>query len=969
LTELAEFGESWSALAGPTVFGRSLLLVTGAVAPAPWSDCNRIRLSEETIVDPATLRIVQHAFFTRTPIIYEIDVGLKKPAPASDSREVWEVFPNLDLVAEATWRLATSNAVDGRDLDHPHWPLAARAVHIGAVRGANHDADVVLPDGSPVWCDGGPLHLWPRGAERLKGFAVVPGIAIVAGRLTPIAADSPTAVLAPDQLLAVADPSPKARIIAPAGSGKTRVLTERARHVLDSGVSPESLLLVAYNKRAQEEMRARTTDHPGLQVQTLNALALSILNGTNGFASRGGRVQTINEIEVRNIIFKFVKFPRRANTDPAAAWIEALSMVRLGLQSPSRVEAAFGGDVEGFADFFPRYRHYLADHNQVDFDEQIYLALEMLLRDWEVRLAAEKRAEVLLVDEFQDLTPAHMLLMRLLAGPQLSIFAVGDDDQTIYGYSGATPEWLVEFEEHVPEAVHHALEVNYRCPAPVVAAASNLMSHNTVRVAKQVRPGPDNVTSPESLKVIKVQDQVQCATERIQTLLADGVAPSEIAVLTRVNSLLAPVQISLAEAGIPVNVRDGGNILKDQGVVAALAWLRIALQPEYLQDVDISLAARRPGRGLSPRVMEWMGEQTTVEGLSRLAGRISDVRSSEKVAGFVRDVERIATLAERESTSNLIQFIQSEIGLDSALATLDASHQGRNTASYSDGLRSLITIGRRHTDPKTFEAWLRRSLAAEQDDKGVVLATVHRVKGLEWPHVLVFDASSGIFPHRLSVDIEEERRVFHVAITRCKKSLTIIAEADAPSLFLHELAVPGQPTPKVSRDVAQRLARSSNKVPRSESGGVSGASNQVAVAVGLRFTWGGYDCVVRAVNIEGVVATTSEREITVAFGAEVQIKGHPRTLGRHKPTWVRGDGGSSTEVNTRIFAALKSWRLEQSKADKVPAYVVFNDKTLDELSRACPRTVPSLLGIVGIGPAKADRYGDQILAVIEASLQ
>lgn len=224
------------------------------------------------------------------------------------------------------------------------------------------------------------------------------------------------------------------------------MLTERARHVLRAGVPAESLLLVAFNKRAQEETRQRSAEGSLLQIQTLNALALGILNGTNGFQSRGTRLQTINERDVREILSNYVKFPRKTNTDPAAAWIDALTEVRLGLRSPRVVEREYGGDIEGFADFFPLYRQHLADHAQVDFDEQIYLAIQVLLREPKARLSAERRAEVLLVDEFQDLTPAPMLLLRLLAGPSLSIFAVGDDDQTIYGYSGATPEWLVQFE-------------------------------------------------------------------------------------------------------------------------------------------------------------------------------------------------------------------------------------------------------------------------------------------------------------------------------------------------------------------------------------------------------------------------------------------------------------------------------------------------------------------------------------------
>jgi len=945
----------WESLRGPAALGRSVLLTTGAVVPLPWAQCERISLDDASVANPSTLRAVRRAFLTRKAVVYEVNPSMEVPSLGLDERDVWEVLPNSDFVAEATWRLATSNAVDARDAARPMWPLTAMAIKAGASQGTARGAEAILPDGTNAWCDGGPLHLWEVGDQGLGGAVVVPRVALTKGLLTPVVASPPTAALAPDQLLAVADPFTRARIIAPAGSGKTRVLTERARHVLNSGVPADSLLLVAFNKRAQQEMRERTSDHPHLQIQTLNALALSVLNGTNGFVSRDTKLQTINERDVRAILSdsEYVKYPRRTNTDPAATWIDALTEVRLGLRSPQSVEDAYRGDLEGFAAFFPHYRQYLAEHNQVDFDEQIYLAIEVLLRDPRVRLAAEQRAEVLLVDEYQDLTPAHMLLLRLLAGPSLSIFGVGDDDQTIYGFSGATPEWLVHFEDHVPDAVHHALEVNYRCPAPVITAAFNLLSHNRVRVPKEIRPGPNNVRAAESFVVAKVDDQVEHVANHVRVLLEAGAKTSEIAVLSRVNALLVPVQVALLEAGIPVNLRGGGEFLKSSGVESALAWLRLAVRPERMSGADIMLAVRRPGRGISPRAREWMGEQTTVDGLTRLAGR-TDESTAKKITEFVGDVERIFKFAERASTPALIEFIRTEIGLDRALATLDASHQGRNSASNSDGLRSLIALGRQHADPKTFDEWLWRLLHMPPDENGVMIATVHKVKGLEWPHVIVYDASSTIFPHRLSTDIEEERRVFHVAITRCTTSLVITADAGSPSIFLNELSAPVNRHHSIMDEASES---------RSSQGPV--ATNRVAAEVGLRFTWGGYDCVVRAVETNGVAVSAGGVGITVPFGSIMQINGQTRSLGPQSPTKARRASGPTSEVDAGLYNSLKAWRSEQSKADKVPAYVVFTDRTLDELSSVRPHTVAELLSINGIGPAKVDRYGDQILAIIE----
>jgi DNA helicase II / ATP-dependent DNA helicase PcrA len=145
---------------------------------------------------------------------------------------------------------------------------------------------------------------------------------------------------------------------------------------------------------------------------------------------------------------------------------------------------------------FDRYRDELARRRWLDFDEQIYRALELLLARPDLRQRAQRVGTHLLVDEFQDLTPAFLLLVRLVAGPSMQVFAVGDDDQTIYSYAGASPAYLVDFDAWFPGAHHHALEVNYRCPAPVVDAAVALLSHNRVRVDKTIRAGvPDRVPS------------------------------------------------------------------------------------------------------------------------------------------------------------------------------------------------------------------------------------------------------------------------------------------------------------------------------------------------------------------------------------------------------------------------------------------------------------------------------------------
>ena len=227
-------------------------------------------------------------------------------------------------------------------------------------------------------------------------------------------------------------------MIAPAGSGKTRVLTERLRHlVTECGVHPGTITALAYNNKAAAEMRERCADidgGAGLNIRTLNSLGFSICNEFGG----GGHLRVLEESGVRDLLQRLIEIRRQSNTDTVAPYIEALSAIRLGLTAPHLVEEDIP-DAAGIAEGFDRYRAALREAGAVDFDEQIYQAIEILLTDPTARAAAQARCRFLLVDEFQDLNPAHLLLIRLLAAPSYDCFGVGDDDQVIYGYSGATP--------------------------------------------------------------------------------------------------------------------------------------------------------------------------------------------------------------------------------------------------------------------------------------------------------------------------------------------------------------------------------------------------------------------------------------------------------------------------------------------------------------------------------------------------
>jgi DNA helicase-2/ATP-dependent DNA helicase PcrA len=950
----------------PLLSGRSVVVRPGQPAPAAWTGYERIRVEK---VDGATADVVQQTWHDRTSVVVELAPGLgldrpDEPPPESvTGLQPWEWSVDLDLVGERLHHAVWANSVDARD-GPPRYRWADQAAGLGARIDPSGLADVILPDGRPAICDGGPLD---ASLTNRTGMATLHRIGLEHRSLTPLGNPEPMGVpLAPDQLAAVAEPRAAARIIAPAGSGKTRVLTERAR-VMQSGwgLPPEAMALVAYNVRAAGEMRSRLEELPSLRIRTLNALSLRLC----------GRRTTIEEQEVRRILSGLVEFPRRAETDPLAPWIEGLSRVRLGLADPDEIEEEVG-DVAGLERVARQYREMLRERDAADFDEQVTAAIERLLADSAFRRRSQRFARVLLVDEFQDLTPAHMLLIRLLTGPAGAVFGVGDDDQTIYGYAGATPRWLVDFDRWFPGSAHHPLEVNYRCPAPVVKAASNLLTRNSLRAAKTIR-----AAKAEGIGLLEVRagDDRPAATtvERVLELLGTGANPADIAVLSRVNASLVPVHVLLRHSGVMVNRAVDLRFLQRGGVRAALAWVSIAAAPPAtLQGSLLREAARRPKRGMSQSLLDLVARRRSIDGLTNLAewldGKGSG-READKVRDFASDIATVRRAAEQRgaTTASILAVVRARVGdggLDASADALDRWSHGA-IAAHADDLAALTELAELEPDPNRFDRWLSEHLSASGDASGVTLASIHAVKGREWPHVVLHHATSGLMPHRLAWDVEEERRVFHVGLTRGVETVTVIT-GEPPSPFVAEMASeaapartgPGRAAPP-GREATARAGRARPDLSGSgrrkvaagslPAGRTDATAETIPAAIGLRFERQGHEYEVIEVDGDRVKAVVigARASTTVKFGASVTRLGTTVVLGH--PACLDAAG------------RLRTWRTERARSSGKPAYTVFDDKTLKALAAVLPTSETALAAIPGIGPVKLDAYGPELTVMFE----
>jgi hypothetical protein len=457
-----------------------------------------------------------------------------------------------------------------------------------------------------------------------------------------------------------------------------------------------------------------------------------------------------------------------------------------------------------------------------------------------------------------------------------------------------------------------------------------------------------------------------------------------VAVLARVNAMLVPVQVALRREGVATTQVSGTEFLDRTSIRAVLAWVRLATADGAWRGDDLAEAVRRPSRGLSPRLSEWVAECRSPDGLERLATRLSDPRDADKVRAFGADLERARRVAARSTTDELVRVLCDDIGLAGTLATLDLNRRGTNAPSQSDDLLAARQLAALCPEPSAFTQFLTAELSRSADPEGVVLATVHRVKGQEWPHVVVHLADVDQFPHRLAEDVTEERRIFHVALTRGGERVTVISSASRPSPFLDELdrppserelqaaafgVAPGARAVTTSAD--ERGATGGRRTGSTATGGTGASAGREAAAVrraagpltggvtagvGLVLVDQGAEWQVTAVSDDGVDTRNAAGLLRrVRFGVAVS------TLGKQRGP-LRAPADVVPAAAPVVFDSLRQWR--DRRRNGKPAYTIFDDATLELISLTLPADLAALARVRGVGPMKLEQYADDVLAVV-----
>ena len=613
--------------------------------------------------------------------------------------------------------------------------------------------------------------------------------------------------LNPEQLAAVTLPHASALILAGAGSGKTRVLTTRIAWLLATGqASPLSILAVTFTNKAAKEMLARLSaltpvNTRGMWIGTFHGLCNRMLRAHYRDAELPQLFQIMDMQDQLALIKRLYKAHGIDDERFPARQLQSLI-------NASKEEGLRPNQVEAHDEFTRRQVEHFALYEQacqregvVDFPELLLRTYELLTRNDGLREHYRRRFSHILVDEFQDTNALQYRWLKLLTGPQTAVFAVGDDDQSIYAFRGANVANMQHFERDFAVADTPVklikLEQNYRSHGRILDAANALIKHNQGRLGKNLWTCDAEGEPVRAFAAPSDIDEAAFIVDVVNGLVADGVSPADIAVLYRSNAQSRVVEHALFNAGMPYRVYGGMRFFERAEVKHALAYLRLIASPG--DDGAFLRVLNFPPRGIGARSIETLQERASAAGTSLWQAACSQPvggKAGTSLSAFVALVEAMRTATQDLALPQMVDHAVRASGL---LAHYAAAKDGQERV---DNLQELINaadgflreaereLGDGGEDPLTsFLAHAALEAGETQAAEGrpaLQLMTVHSAKGLEFHTVFVTGLEEGLFPHENSLSefdgVEEERRLAYVAITRARRRLYL---THAQSRMLH----------------------------------------------------------------------------------------------------------------------------------------------------------------------------------------
>ncbi|AAU91656.1 ATP-dependent DNA helicase Rep [Methylococcus capsulatus str. Bath] len=588
-------------------------------------------------------------------------------------------------------------------------------------------------------------------------------------------------------------------VIAGAGSGKTRVITEKIAYLIRQGTPARHIVAVTFTNKAAREMKSRVgkladdKSLRGLTVSTFHALGLEIVRREHKALELKSAISIFDEQDRQALLRELIRHgDHRFDPEQADAYAARISRWKNRFITPARARSLDEPDAAWIAALYEAYMHHMKAYNAVDFDDLILLPVMLFQQHAEVLDKWRNQIRYLLVDEYQDTNQTQYELIKLLTGTLGKFTVVGDDDQSIYAWRGAQPENLAQLRNDFPRLKVIKLEQNYRSMGRILKAANQLIGNNPHIFEKKLWSA---MGQGDPIRVLRHRDEIaearQIAADIVHHKFRHNTRFADYAILYRGNHQSRLFERALREFSVPYHISGGTSFFGYTEVKDVMAYLRLLVNPD--DDAAFLRIVNVPRREIGPTTLEKLGQYANRRHISLYAAcfelGLEQSLPANAVQRLRRFGEHIADTADRTARGDVFEIIDDFLGTIGYENWVRENSSDAKAAERKFGnVRELLDWLRRIAEKDGENRSLAETVAKatlldvldrnQEDDTGdrVSLMTLHAAKGLEFPYVYLVGMEENLLPHQTSIDednIEEERRLAYVGITRARRDLTL----------------------------------------------------------------------------------------------------------------------------------------------------------------------------------------------------
>lgn len=566
-------------------------------------------------------------------------------------------------------------------------------------------------------------------------------------------------------------------VMAGAGSGKTKVLTTRIANLINNGINDYNILAITFTNKAAKEMRDRVNALIGdvnSFIGTFHSLGLRIIRENHDYFNLPSNFTIIDSEDTLSIIKKIIKELNLDSKQYSPSYIRnRISFIKNQMLNDIELEKLFNTPIDKVVvEIYHKYNKKLADSNSVDFDDLQCFPVELFTKHNEILDHYQEKYKYILIDEYQDTNPVQYKLSLLLSSKYRNIFVVGDMNQSIYAFRQADYRNIINFEKDFKDCKIIKLEHNYRSTNNILKAANEVISHNTERKDLNLYSDKGDGVKIKYLRSYDEKHEIALVIDEINDLLNSGYKPSDIAILYRTNAQSRAVEDVFLSKGIPYKVFGSYYFYNRKEIKDLISYLRLIYNPN--DEISLRRVINTPKRGIGESAIRDIEDKSNKENISMF-----EALSTRKELEFKEIIQGLIKKSDNLSLTELIDEVLKDSGLKKELESSKSLEDEIRLENLLE-FKSITASFEERTGSVNLGDFLEEiSLISDisnhtEDGNVVTLMTLHSAKGLEFPVVFLVGMEEGLFPHNMSLlenNIEEERRLCYVGITRAKDRL------------------------------------------------------------------------------------------------------------------------------------------------------------------------------------------------------